>query len=38
MNNIVQNISLANLSLAFIPVLVVIVIIWRWNMSYKTTI
>ena len=38
MNNIVQNISLANLSLAFIPVLVVIAIIWRWNMSYKTTI
>jgi len=38
MNNIVQNISLANLSLAFIPVFVVIVIIWRWNMGYKTTI
>ena len=38
MNNIVQNISLANLSLAFIPVLVVIAIIWRWNMVYKTTI
>ena len=38
MNNIVQNISLANLSLAFIPVLVVIAIIWRWNMGYKTTI
>jgi len=27
MNNIVQNISLANLALAFIPVLVLIVII-----------
>ena len=38
MNNIVQNISLANLSLAFIPVLVVITIIWRWNMGYNTTI
>ena len=38
MNNIVQNISLVNLSLAFIPVLVVIAIIWRWNMGYKTTI
>ena len=38
MNEIVQNISLVNLSLAFIPVLVVIAIIWRWNMGYKTTI
>ena len=38
MNNIVQSIPLANLALAFIPVVVVIVIIWRWNMSYKTTI
>jgi len=38
MNNIVQNISLVNLSLAFIPVLVVIAIIWRWNMGYKTTV
>ena len=38
MNNIVQNISIVNLSLAFIPVFVVIVIIWRWNIGYKATI
>ncbi len=38
MNNIVQNIPLANLSLAFIPVLAVVIILWRWNMGYKITI
>ena len=38
MNNIVQNISIVNLSLAFIPVFVVIAIIWRWNIGYKATI
>ncbi|MDC1387006.1 ABC transporter permease [Candidatus Thioglobus sp.] len=33
-----QSISLINLALAFIPVLIVIVIIWRWNIGYKASI
>tara|TARA_B100000795_G_C22753860_1_gene420609 strand:+ start:378 stop:1088 length:711 start_codon:yes stop_codon:yes gene_type:complete len=33
-----QSISLINLTLAFIPVLIVIIIFWYWNMSYKTSI
>ena len=33
-----QSISLTNLAIAFIPVFVVIVIIWRWDMGYKASI
>ena len=33
-----QSISLVNLAVAFIPVLIVIVIIWRWDMGYKSSI
>jgi putative ABC transport system permease protein len=38
MNNSIQTISLFNLALAFIPVVVVIVILWRWQLEYKTSI
>jgi putative ABC transport system permease protein len=33
-----QPIPLVNLAIAFIPVFVVIVIIWRWDMGYKASI
>jgi len=35
---IMQPIPLVNLAIAFIPVFVVIVIIWRWDMGYKAFI
>ena len=38
MNNSIQTIPLANLALAFIPVIVVVVIIWKWNLGYKNAI
>lgn len=38
MNNVIQIISPLNLALAFIPVAVVIVIIWRWKLPYKKSI
>ncbi len=38
MNESIQTISYFNLALAFIPVAVVIVILWRWNIGYKTSI
>lgn len=38
MNSTIQNIPLANLALAFIPVLAVIVIIWKWNLGYKNSL
>lgn len=38
MNNVIQNISLFNLALAFIPVAVVVVIIWKWQLDYKTSV
>ena len=38
MNNSIQTISLFNLALAFIPVAIVIVIIWKWQLDYKTSI
>ena len=34
----IQNIPLINLALAFIPVVVVVVIIWKWQLDYKTSI
>ncbi|MCS5591122.1 MAG: ABC transporter permease [Gammaproteobacteria bacterium] len=33
-----QTIPLSNLALAFIPVVVVIVVIWRWQLDYKHSI
>ena len=38
MNSEIQNISLLNLAIAFVPVIVVIVIIWRWQLDYKTSL
>lgn len=38
MNNSIQIIPFANLALAFIPVLVVVIIIWRWKLSYKNSL
>ena len=33
-----QTIPLSNLTLAFIPVIIVIVVIWRWQLDYKHSI
>ncbi|RLB71803.1 MAG: ABC transporter permease [Deltaproteobacteria bacterium] len=33
-----QTIPFTNLALAFVPVIVVIVIIWRWNVGYKSSV
>jgi len=38
MGNTIQTIPLANLAVAFIPVVVVIVIIWKWRLGYKSSI
>jgi len=38
MNSSIQNISLVNLSLAFIPVILVILIFWKWKLGFKHTI
>jgi putative ABC transport system permease protein len=38
MNNSIQIISPLNLALAFIPVVVVIIIIWQWKLPYKKSI
>ena len=38
MNQTIQIISLANLPLAFIPVIVVILIIWKWKIGPRTSI
>jgi len=38
MNQSLQSIPLLNLTLAFIPVLVVILIIWKWQLGYKGSI
>ena len=32
------NIPLTNLALAFIPVLVVLIIVWRWNIGIKSSL
>ena len=38
MNNSVQIIPFTNLVLAFIPAIVVVVIVWRWGIGYKRSI
>ena len=38
MNNSIQIIPFANLALAFIPVIAVIAIIWKWQLNYKTSL
>jgi len=38
MSNSIQIIPLANLALAFIPVIAVIVIIWKWNLGYGSSL
>ena len=38
MNNAIQTISLVNLALTFIPVAVVVFIIWKWQLDYKTSV
>ena len=38
MGNTIQTIPLANLAIAFIPVVVVIIIIWKWRLGYKSSI
>jgi putative ABC transport system permease protein len=38
MNNSIQIIPFTNLVLAFIPAIVVVVIIWRWGIGYKRSI
>jgi putative ABC transport system permease protein len=38
MNNSIQIIPFTNLVLAFIPAIVVVVIVWRWRIGYKRSI
>ena len=38
MANSINNISLYHLALAFIPVLLVIILLWQWRLPYKTSI
>jgi len=38
MNNSIQVIPLFNLAIAFIPVIAVIVIIWKWKLDYKNSL
>ena len=38
MNNSIQIIPFTNLVLAFIPAIVVVVIVWRWGIGYKRSI
>lgn len=38
MNNSIQIIPLQNLALAFIPVIVVILILWKWKLMYKNSL
>ncbi len=38
MNNAIQTIPLPNLILAFIPVVAVILIIWKWGLDYKNSL
>lgn len=38
MNESIQTIPYANLALGFIPVLAVILILWKWEIGYKTSI
>ena len=38
MNSTIQEISLASLSIAFLPVLIVIIMQWRWSLDYRNSI
>ena len=38
MSNSVQTIPIANLILAFIPVVAVVVIIWKWGLGYRNSL
>ncbi len=38
MNSTIHTVSLLNLAIAFIPVIVVITIIWKWQLGYKKSI
>ena len=38
MNNSINTIPYLNLSLAFIPIAIVLVIMWRWKLNYKKSI
>jgi putative ABC transport system permease protein len=38
MKESIQNIPIVNLTLAFIPVLVVIIIVWKWKIGHKNSI
>ena len=38
MNSSIQTIPLLNLSLAFIPVAIVVVIVWKWKLGYQTSL
>lgn len=38
MSNSIQTIPFVNLALAFLPVIVVIVILWKWKLDYKTSL
>lgn len=38
MDNSIQTIPYANLALAFIPVIVVILILWKWNAGFKSSV
>ena len=38
MTDSIQTISFANLALAFIPVIAVIVILWKWNLGYRSSL
>ncbi len=38
MNNSVQTIPLINLALAFLPVIVVLIIVWKWKLGYTTSL
>ena len=38
MNNSIQNIPIVNLALGFIPVIVVILLLWKWKAGYRNSI
>jgi len=38
MNSSIQTIPLINLALAFIPAIIVVVIVWKWKLGFKTSL
>ena len=38
MNSTIQTISLVNLSLSFLPVLIVLTVLWHWSLDYRNSI